>query len=382
MTIKHFLRKTFIPHEPIRYVQSKNIWYRYHIDLPLFLGLLILAATGLVILYSAANQNSAMVWQQVGHLGLAFFLMFFFAQIPPIKYQTWAPWLFLFGVFLLIAVLIMGKIGKGAQRWLDLGIIRFQPSEIAKLAVPMMLAWFYHHRKLPPTFKDIVIATILLGIPTLLTAKQPDLGTALLIAFSGCAVILLAGIHWRWIISIITLTLATLPIVWHFLRTYQQQRVLTFLNPERDPLGSGYHIIQSKIAIGSGGIFGKGWLNGTQSHLHFLPEHATDFIFAVVGEEFGLIGATFLLVLFLYITARCLYISSQAQDTFTRLLTGSITLSFFIAYFINIGMVTGIIPVVGLPLPLISYGGTSMVTICIGFGILMSTHTHRKLLST
>lgn len=370
------------PKTIVRYVRLGNFWLRLHLDVPLFLGLLLLISLGLFILYSAGNENISLLLKQVTHLSIALLLMFLFAQIPPNKYQYWVPWIFFSGVILLFAVLLIGVIGKGAQRWLNMGMIHFQPSEMCKLATPMMLAWYLSNKRLPPNMKDLIISGVLLIIPTVLIAKQPDLGTALIIACSGIFVILLAGIRWRIVFSLSLLVIAGLPILWHFMHDYQKQRVLTFLNPERDPLSKGYHIIQSKIAIGSGGIFGKGYLNGTQSHLHFLPEHATDFIFAVVGEELGLIGCTALIVIYLYIIARCIYISTQAQDTFTRLLAGSISLSFFISAFVNIGMVSGVLPVVGLPLPLVSYGGTAVVSTMIGFGILMSIHTHRKLLSS
>ena len=284
---------------------------------------------------------------------------------------------------MLIAVLVIGEVGKGAQRWLDLGLFRFQPSEIMKLAVPMMVAWFLSEHGLPPSGRRLLMATFILLVPTLLVAKQPDLGTALLIASSGLFVLLLAGLRWRVVFGIVVILAAAAPVVWNYLlHDYQRRRVLTFLNPENDPLGAGYHIIQSTIAIGSGGAYGKGWLNGTQSHLDFLPERSTDFIFAVFSEEFGFLGALLLLALYLMIIGRGLYIAFQAQDTYSRLLAGSITLTFFVYLFVNIGMVSGILPVVGVPLPLISYGGTSMVTLMAGFGMLMAIRTHRKLIAT
>ncbi len=378
MKLKHVNHS---PKETIRYLPYQNIWQKLHIDTPLLLSLLVLSGYGLFVLYSALGQNTNLLLSQIIHLFLAFILMIVIAQIPPIKLQAWAPWVFSLSLTLLITVLVIGKMGKGAQRWLDIGFIRFQPSEVVKIAVPMMLAWYCHRNKLPPGQKELFWCGLILLVPVMLTAKQPDLGTALLIALAGACVILLAGLSWRFILSLLLLFLASLPIIWHFMHDYQKQRVLTFINPERDPLGSGYHIIQSKIAIGSGGLLGKGWLHGTQSHLHFLPEHATDFIFAVVGEELGLIGCIILITLYLIVTARCLYLSSQAQDTFSRLLAGSLSITFFLSVFINIGMVSGILPVVGVPLPLISYGGTSMVTTCIAFGIIMSIHTHRRLLS-
>ncbi|MBB71907.1 MAG: rod shape-determining protein RodA [Legionellales bacterium] len=376
--LKHFSHQL---NSPEKKFASHNIWQRLHIDLPLLAGIVLLTGLGLVILYSAGNQSPGMMARQLARLGLAFMAMFIVAQIPPAKLRLWAPWLYGVGLSLLIAVLVIGTIGKGARRWLDLGLFRFQPSEIMKLAIPLFLAWYYQDKPLPPSKKCLLIGCIALLVPVLLTAKQPDLGTALMLVTAGVCVLFLAGMQWWIIIGLGALATLFAPILWHFMHDYQRQRVLTFLYPERDPLGTGYHIIQSKIAIGSGGLFGKGWLEGTQAHLHFLPEHATDFIFGVTGEEFGLFGGLVLLAVYLFIVGRGLYISSQAQDTFTRLLAGSLSLMFFFSIFINIGMVTGILPVVGLPLPLVSYGGTSMVTLLAGFGILMSVNTHRKLLA-
>lgn len=365
-----------------RQMPNKGIGQVLHLDWPLLMGLLLLIGVGLIVLYSASNQSMDTITRQGVRMLIAFLIMWILAQIPPSKYQTWAPWLFAIGTILLLAVLAIGVIGKGAQRWLNLWIFQFQPSEIMKLAVPMTVAWYFHDKPLPPTLKQLLIAGVIIFVPALLIAKQPDLGTAIMIIAGGFGVLFLAGIRARILIVLAILAAICAPVLWHFMHDYQRARVLTFLNPERDPLGAGYHIIQSKIAIGSGGIFGKGWLNGTQSHLSFLPEHTTDFIFAVGGEEFGLIGAIILLILYLIVIGRGLYISSQAQDTFSRLLAGGLTLTFFMAAFVNIGMVTGILPVVGIPLPLVSYGGTSMVTLIASFGILMSIHTHRKLLST
>jgi rod shape determining protein RodA len=363
--------------EPARH---RGLLARIHLDLPLLTGLLLLSGYGLVILYSATGQDLHQVEKQALRLLIAFGAMFFLAQIPPQTLRRWSPWLYAIGVALLLAVLVMGVMGKGAQRWLDLGFMRFQPSELVKLAAPMMLAWFLSSKPLPPNWKQIFFSLILLAVPVLLIAKQPDLGTAILVASSGLFVLFLAGISWRLIIGLGLLAAATAPAIWYLMHDYQRRRVLTFLNPESDPLGSGYHIIQSKIAIGSGGIYGKGWLNGTQSQLEFLPERHTDFIFAVLGEEFGLIGILVLLAIFLFIILRGLYMASQAQDSYSRLLAGALVLVFFVYLFVNMGMVSGILPVVGVPLPLISYGGTSLVTLMAGFGMLMSIHTHRKLL--
>ena len=368
-------------HRNLEKTEHRTIWQFLHLDIPLLCGVLALIIFGFFILYSASNQQFSIIIQALLHIGLATLIMFILAQLPPAFYQRISPWVFSIGILLLVVVLIIGHIGKGAQRWLNLGFFRFQPSELMKLAIPMMLAWYYANRHLPPKTKDLLISALIIFIPAILAIKEPDLGTAVIFITAGACVLLFAGINWRLIVAFILLLLIFTPILWHFLHAYQQQRILTYFNPARDPLGKGYHIIQSKIAIGSGGIFGKGWLQGTQSHLSFLPEHATDFIFAVAGEEFGLLGSIALLIIYLYITIRSLYIAVKAQDTYTRLLASGFSLSFFLSVFINIGMVCGILPVVGLPLPLISYGGTSMITIMASFGILMSIHHHRKLYS-
>ena len=361
---------------------TRRSWlHRLHLDGALLVGLIGACALGMVVLYSASGGSMEVIERQILRLALAFGTMMFIAQIPPQYLLRWAPWLFGGGVALLIAVLLVGDIGKGAQRWLDLGFIRFQPSEMMKLAVPVMLAWHFADVRLPPSAGRLLTALALLLVPTLLIAKQPDLGTAVLIASSGFFVIFLAGVPWRLLFGFVAVFAASTPVAWFLMHDYQRQRVLTFLDPENDPLGTGYHIIQSKIAIGSGGLYGKGWQNGTQSQLEFLPERSTDFIFAVLGEEFGLIGILILLGVYSFIIMRSLYIATQAQETFTRLLGGSIGLTFVVYVLVNTGMVTGLLPVVGVPLPLISYGGTSMVTLMAGFGILMSIHTHRKLLS-
>lgn len=351
----------------------------FRVDKSLLIGLLSLVCLGLIILYSASNQSAVIIGKQALRMLIAFSILLMLAQIPPSTYRAWTPWLFFFSFSLLLAVLILGVVGKGAQRWLNLGLFKFQPSELMKLSVPMMLAWYFHDKSLPPSLFNLFIALLIIVIPTLLVIKQPDLGTALLILASGFSVILLAGIPGRWLLAGGLFLLIIAPLGWHFMHDYQKLRVLIFINPERDPLGAGYHIIQSKIAIGAGGLFGKGWLHGTQSHLQFLPEHTTDFIFAVAGEEFGLFGGIVLLSLYFWIAARGFYISMKAQDTFSRLLGGGLSLSFFIAAFVNMGMVTGLLPVVGIPLPLISYGGTSLITLIAGFGILMSIQIHRKL---
>lgn len=350
-----------------------------YLDLPLLGWLIVFIGFGLFILYSASNQNIGMLLRQSMRLLFALAIMVIFAFIPPHKYKTWTPWIYLIGLILLIAVMLIGKIGKGAQRWLDLGFFRFQPSEIMKLAVPMMAAWYVDRQQLPIHFKTLLITSLIIFIPALFIAKQPDLGTAIMVALAGLCVIFLAGISSKIVLLMSAGLALTAPLVWHRMHDYQKQRIFTLLNPEEDPLGAGYHIIQSKIAIGSGGAFGKGWLAGSQSHLNFLPEHATDFIFAVGSEEFGFIGSVFLILLVVFISLHCLNIARHAQTCFTRLVAASLAMSFFLSAFVNIGMVMGILPVVGIPLPLISYGGTAMVTFLASFGLLMSISSHRIL---
>ncbi len=362
---------------------SRRDWQSVlHLDALLLFSLVALSTLGLFVLYSSAGGDDQLVLRQCIRLGIAFGAMALVAQLRPQWLQRWTPWLYGVGLLLLLAVLLVGDIGKGAQRWLDLGFVRFQPSEMMKLAVPMMVAWYLSDKRLPPSPSRLLIAGALIVVPVLLIAKQPDLGTSLLIGSSGFFVLFLAGLSWRLLGGLTVLAGAGAPVLWHFMHDYQRQRVITFLDPEQDPLGAGYHIIQSKIAIGSGGLFGKGWLNGTQAHLEFLPERSTDFIFAVLGEEFGLFGIAVLLLIYSFIIIRCVYIATQAQDTYSRLLGGSLAMTFFIYIIVNTGMVTGLLPVVGLPLPMVSYGGTSMVTMMAGFGILTSIHTHRKLLPT
>jgi rod shape determining protein RodA len=352
------------------------------IDWPL-VGLLITAiAFGMLVLYSASNQNLTMMLRQTMRLFLAVVIMLVFAFIPPHKYKAFSPWIYSTGLSLLIAVIIMGKIGKGAQRWLDLGLFRFQPSEMMKLAVPLMTAWYLDRKPIPITFPSLIMTVLIIFLPALLIAKQPDLGTAIMVTAAGLCTIFLAGVRMQILAIVGLLASLVAPILWHIMHDYQKRRIITLLNPEKDPLGAGYHIIQSKIAIGSGGAFGKGWLAGTQSHLNFLPEHATDFIFAVSGEEFGFFGSSLLIILFILIALRSLYIAKKAQTRFTRLLAASLSMTFFLSVFVNIGMVMGMLPVVGIPLPLVSYGGTAMVTFLASFGILMSIRSHRLLLFT
>jgi rod shape determining protein RodA len=356
---------------------------RLHLDLPLLSALILLCGLGLLFLYSASGHDLAQVTRQSIRIAVGLAVLVVLAQVSPVQLRRWSPWLFGGGILLLLAVLLEGQIGKGAQRWLNLGLFRFQPSELVKLAVPMMVAWYLAEKSLPPKWHRLLVAALLILLPVLMIAVQPDLGTALLVASAGIFVLFLAGLSWRFIGGLAVITPPAAWAMWQWgMRDYQRDRVLTFLNPERDPLGSGYHIIQSKIAIGSGGLYGKGWLNGTQSQLEFLPERTTDFIFAVFAEEFGFSGSVILIALYLFIILRGLYIATQGQDTYCRLLAGSLTLLFFLYLFVNCGMVSGILPVVGVPLPLISYGGTSAVTILAGFGMLMSIHTHRRLLPT
>jgi rod shape determining protein RodA len=351
------------------------------IDVPLLVLVLLTAALGFVVLYSALGANTGLLLRQGLRFAVGLAAFFAFSQVPPRYLRIWTPWAFFLGVALLIAVAIEGEIGKGAQRWLDLGVVTFQPSELMKLAAPMMVAWFMHERPLPPTFLQMVTMTLIVLVPALMIAEQPDLGTAMLVIAAGGLAILLAGVSVRVILGSVLLAGAAVPVLWHFMRDYQRARVFMFLNPESDPLGAGYNTIQAKIAIGSGGMFGKGWMNGTQAHLEFLPERSTDFIFAVMGEEFGLLGLLLLLTLYLAIVGRGLWIAAQAQDTFTRLLAGALSLTFFFYVFVNAGMVSGLLPIVGVPLPLVSAGGTSMVTLLAGFGILAAIHGHRKLLA-
>ncbi len=364
--------------DPSNKLHRNSIWNKLHVDWPLMLCILICLSIGLIVIYSA-KLEIIYVQKQLVNFTIATILMLIAAQIQPRTYRTWAPVLYFGTLIVLMLVLIIGDISKGAQRWLDLGFLRFQPAELMKIAVPLMVARTLDEHILPPTTRLLFLPTLYIAMPVALIAIQPDLGTAILVASTGLLVLFLAGISWKLIIPLVTLTIASTPALWFVLRDYQRERILTLLNPERDPLGSGYHIIQSKIALGSGGIIGKGWLNGTQSHLEFLPERTTDFIFAVFGEEFGFIGVVFLLFMYSLIIIRGIYISIQARDTFSRLVAGSLIMTFFVYVFVNIGMVNGILPVVGIPLPLISYGGTSLVTIMIGFGILMAIQTHRTL---
>jgi rod shape determining protein RodA len=362
---------------------ATRLLLQLQLDGPLLIGLGLVSILGLAVLYSASGQNAAMVGRAIVRLVIGFVAMLALAQLRPQQLRSAAPYVFAFGLALLIVVDVMGAIGKGAQRWLDLGFMRFQPSELMKLAVPMLCAWYLHERRLPPSLPALAVIAVIVLIPAGLTAAQPDLGTGILIAIGGVLVVIMAGLSVWFMLGAVALGSLGAWVGWqYFLHDYQRQRVLTFFDPQTDPLGAGYHIIQSQIAIGSGGIFGKGWMNGSQSQLEYLPERHTDFIFAVIGEEFGLLGLTILIGLYLFVVARALYLASQTQDTFARLLSASLALTFFVYIFINMGMVSGILPVVGVPLPLVSYGGTSMVTLLAGFGILMALYSHRKLVGS
>ncbi len=349
-----------------------------HMDPPMLTGILAILVFASVVLYSASGQSWGMMQAHAGKVAVAMAAMLVAARMDPVWLRRGAPWLYLAGLVLLVLVLATGDIAKGGQRWIDVGV-RFQPSEVMKLAVPLTLARLLHDRPLPPSLLLIIACLAIVLVPTLLIAVQPDLGTAVLIVLTGGTAIFLAGIGWRYIIGALALVFASLPALWFVMHDYQRKRVLTLLDPDSDPLGAGYHIIQSKIAIGSGGFFGKGWLNGSQGQLEFLPERSTDFIFAVIGEEWGLMGALALFGLYLFVVGRGLFIAATAPDTFTRILAGSLSITFFFYVFVNSAMVTGLIPVVGVPLPLVSTGGTSMVTLLAGFGILMSIQTHRRL---
>ncbi|MGH8042869.1 MAG: rod shape-determining protein RodA [Rudaea sp.] len=359
-------------------------WLRHRLreprlDVPLVCALLLLALCGLTTLYSASDLDAHLVLNQALRFALGGVLLLLLSRVPPNVLRNWTPWLYFASLLLLVVVALLGQ-GRGANRWLNLGVLRFQPSELVKLTLPMMIAWYLHARALPPRWLTLAAAGVLIAVPAELIARQPDLGTALLVVASGVFAVFLAGLAWWRILALLGAAAAVAPLAWHFLHEYQRNRLRMFLNPESDPLGNGWHIIQSEIAVGSGGLFGKGWHHGTQSRLEFLPEHTTDFVFAVFSEEWGLIGVVALLALYLFIVGRGLRIAANARDTYSRLLAGSISMAFFVYVLVNGGMITGLLPVVGVPLPLISYGGTSAVSLLAGFGMLMSIHAHRKLL--
>ena len=360
---------------------SRRVLDALRLDPALLALLVILAGFGCMILYSATGGDMTSVTRQLTRITVALLLMIAVANLPLRMIRKFSIWLYLGGVALLLAVMFFGEVGKGAQRWLNLGFIRFQPSEILKLAVPMIVAAYLANRALPVGWKELLVSAVLVAVPVLLIARQPDLGTAILVGSAGFFVLFLAGVRWRVMISLAVILSAMAPLLWKFaLHDYQRTRILTLLDPESDPLGSGYHIIQSKIAIGSGGVYGKGWLNGTQSQLDFIPERTTDFIFSVFGEEFGFFGSVVLLLIYLAIIFRGLYIAAHSAENFGRLLAGALSLTFFVYLFVNTGMVAGMLPVVGVPLPLVSYGGTSMVTLMVGFGLIMSIRSAKRFL--
>ena len=369
-----------LPNTEYMFQRTAGIGDNLHVDVPILFLLLCISLYGLLILFSAVDQQTGPLISQGIKLGIATVVMLVMSQISPIVYLRLAPWLYLIGVVLLGLIYVVGVEVNGSRRWLRIpGVISFQPSELMKLVIPMLLAWYFHDRHLPPKNRHIVWALIIIAIPTLLIAGQPDLGTSLIIAASGLLVLLLAGIPWKMVFGAVGAGLLATPALWFVLRDYQRERILTLFDPERDPLGTGWNIIQSKTAIGSGGLFGKGLFQGTQSHLDFLPESQTDFIIAVLAEELGLVGVVVLLIMYLLLMGRGVVISLQAQDTFGRLLCGTITFTFFVYVFVNIGMVSGVLPVVGVPLPMVSSGGTSILTLFAGFGMLMSIHTHRRI---
>ena len=353
---------------------------RLHVDVPLLALLSFVSAFGLLVLFSANGQQNGPWMRQLWMFAAAFVAMFVVAQIDVQTYRRLAPWLYLAGLVFLLAVTFFGSGAKGAQRWLEIpGLPRFQPSELSKILVPMMIAWLLAGHGLPPSLPRVLSCLVVIVVPTSLVLIQPDLGTAILVACSGFIALFLAGLSWTLIFVVLGLSALSAPLIWiYVLENYQRLRILTLLEPGRDRLGAGWNIIQSKTAIGSGGVRGKGWLEGTQSQLDFLPERHTDFIIAVLAEEFGLYGVALLLSLYVLLVGRCLFIALQAQDTFSRLVAGSITLTFFVYIFVNMGMVSGLLPVVGIPLPLVSYGGTSLITLMMGFGVLMAISTEQR----
>ena len=358
---------------------SEGLQQRLHIDFPLFLAFMAIFIVSLTTIYSASNSSIDAVVNQGIKILISISAMVVVAQFSPLSYARVGPWLYFLCLVLLILVLVIGETRNGATRWLNIGITSFQPSELMKIAMPLMIARYISRGALPPDVSSVALSIIIVLIPSYLIMQEPDLGTSILIAFSGLVVIFLSGLKKRYLAIAFTLFLAYLPFMWSSIHPFQKKRVLSFLNPESDPLGSGYHLIQSKIAIGSGGVFGKGWLNSTQGQLDFLPERTTDFIFAILAEEFGFLGVSLLIGIYLFIIWRGIMIAVNAQNLFSRLLASSISLTFFVYVFVNIAMTTGLLPVVGVPLPLISSGGTSMVTIMVGLGMLMSIQTHRRL---
>ena len=353
-----------------------------HLDPVLLAALGLLIMAGLVVLYSATDGNWGRVLAQVANILVALTCMWLVANIPLHYLMRTALPMYVFGMLLLVGVALFGDVSHGARRWLNIGVATIQPSELMKIAVPLMMAWYFEKHEATLTLKNYFVAALLLLLPVALIARQPDLGTAVLISASGFYVLFLAGLSWRVMGVMFIAALGSAPVLWSMLHDYQKHRIMMLFDPSQDALGKGYHTIQGMIAVGSGGVLGKGYLSGTQTHLDFLPERTTDFIFAVYSEEFGLLGNLLLLGLYLFVIARGFVITADASTYFTRLMAGSITLTFFTYAFVNMGMVCGILPVVGVPLPLVSYGGTSMVTLLLGFGMLMSIHTHKKLVQT
>ena len=372
-----FLRQA--PRDGLSTATQLSRWQQLHIDPWLCLFLVLNALLGLTVLYSASAQDVGLVSKQAMSFGIGFVVMFSLAQIPPKVYQAFSPYFYIFAVLSLLAVVIFGEVRLGAQRWIDIpGFGSVQPSEFMKIGMPMMIAWFLSRKVLPPSFSQVILSLVLIVIPFLLIAEQPDLGTSLLVLASGIFVLFLSGLSWRLIAAAAGAVAVIIPIAWEFLlHDYQRQRVLTLFNPEADALGTGWNIIQSKTAIGSGGFSGKGFLEGTQSHLHFLPEGHTDFIIAAYSEEFGLIGVSLLILLYCAIIFRTFQIGLQSFHNYGRLVAGAFGLSFFVYVFVNAGMVSGILPVVGVPSPFMSYGGTAIITLMSTFGLVMSIHTHR-----
>lgn len=349
------------------------------LDLPLLLALLALMAVGMAVLHSASGERAGLLIPQAARFAVGVAAMLLIAQIPPARMRVWTPWIYAGTLLLLVLVPVFGS-GRSGRHWLNLGVFYLQPAELLKLSVPMMVAWIIQRRPLPPGWRIAALSAIGLGVPTLMIAAQPDLGTAVPVAASGILVVFLAGFAWWRIALLAGAGMAVAPFGWMLLKDYQRARLLTFMNPDADPLGSGWNIMQSKVAVGSGGLLGKGWGNGSQAHLDFLPEQTTDFIFAVLSEEFGWLGVCTVLALYLFIVGRCLWIAAQARDSYSRLLAGSLALTFFVYVFVNGGMISGLLPVVGVPMPLLSYGGTSAVSLLAGFGVVMSVHAHRKLM--
>lgn len=357
-----------------------TIWQRLHIDPVLFLLLLALCGYGLFVLYSAADNHLIAMEKQGGFFALGFFIMFVVAQVSQSSWRLVSPALYGLGLLFLMAVPVFGEISMGAQRWLQIpGLPRFQPSEILKIGLPLILATYFHNRSTPPRLKHIFWSLLMIGIPVALIIEQPDLGTAVLVLTSGVIVLFMAGISWGYIAGAAVAMAALIPVMWFYvMHDYQRQRVMTLINPESDKLGAGWNIIQSQTAIGSGGWAGKGWQQGTQSQLDFLPESHTDFIIAVLSEELGYRGVIVLLCIYLLIVMRGLWISWHAQETFGRLLGSTISITFFLYVFVNMAMVAGLLPVVGVPLPLVSQGGTAVIILMIGFGMLMAISTEKK----